>query len=71
MGTVLISFEDNALVGVKFDDKTPGGNDLGGLCDVGHGYFCPCNFLYIFEFILRLLHIDLYNLIAYLSLLLF
>lgn len=48
MGTVLITFEDKSLVGVKFDDKFPGGNDLGGLCDVGHGYFCH-DFLFVLK----------------------
>ncbi|CAL1405756.1 unnamed protein product [Linum trigynum] len=41
-GKVILLFEDNpiAKVGVKFDKPVPDGVDLGGLCELGHGYFC-------------------------------
>ncbi|CAI0548157.1 unnamed protein product, partial [Linum tenue] len=41
-GKVILQFEDNpiAKVGVKFDKPVPDGVDLGGLCELGHGYFC-------------------------------
>lgn len=41
-GNVLLAFEENGFskIGVKFDKSIPEGNDLGGLCEKGHGYFC-------------------------------
>ncbi|CAN1802325.1 Outer mitochondrial transmembrane helix translocase [Linum perenne] len=41
-GKVILQFQDNpiAKVGVKFDKPVPDGVDLGGLCELGHGYFC-------------------------------
>ncbi|XP_047309506.1 uncharacterized protein LOC124912911 [Impatiens glandulifera] len=41
-GKVLLPFEDNPLskIGVRFDKPIPEGVDLGGLCEVGYGYFC-------------------------------
>ncbi|KAJ8771547.1 hypothetical protein K2173_026724 [Erythroxylum novogranatense] len=41
-GKVMLLFEDNPLskVGVKFDKHIGDGVDLGGLCDIGYGYFC-------------------------------
>ncbi|KAI3919160.1 hypothetical protein MKW92_031699 [Papaver armeniacum] len=32
-------------VGVRFDRIIEGGNDLGGLCEVDHGYYCLVNWL--------------------------
>lgn len=42
-GTVFLSFGDNefAKTGVKFDESFEDGNDLGGLCVAGNGFFCP------------------------------
>ncbi|XBH97700.1 hypothetical protein VPH35_127336 [Triticum aestivum] len=46
-GRVMLAFENNVSsfrkVGVRFDKPIPGGNDLGGLCDKDHGFFCPFN----------------------------
>ncbi|XP_048543975.1 uncharacterized protein LOC125522974 [Triticum urartu] len=46
-GRVMLAFENNVgsfhKVGVRFDKPIPGGNDLGGLCDKDHGFFCPVN----------------------------
>ncbi|KAM3195111.1 hypothetical protein ACQJBY_071272 [Aegilops geniculata] len=46
-GRVMLAFENNVSsfrkVGVRFDKPIPGGNDLGGLCDKDHGFFCPVN----------------------------
>lgn len=41
-GKVLLAFEDNgsSKIGVRFDKKIPEGNDLGGLCEKEHGFFC-------------------------------
>uniref|UniRef100_A0A2P2LWR9 Uncharacterized protein LOC8266316 isoform X2 n=1 Tax=Rhizophora mucronata TaxID=61149 RepID=A0A2P2LWR9_RHIMU len=41
-GKVVLLFEDNPMskVGVRFDKLIPDGVDLGGLCEVGHGFFC-------------------------------
>lgn len=37
----MLVFEDNSKkVGVRFDVPVPGGLDLGGSCEEGHGYFC-------------------------------
>ncbi|XAR50320.1 Adenosinetriphosphatase [Bertholletia excelsa] len=44
-GRVVLAFEDNPLskIGVKFDKQIPEGVDLGGLCEVGHGFFCSAS----------------------------
>lgn len=41
-GRVLLAFEDNGAskVGVRFDKTIQDGTDLGGLCEVDHGFFC-------------------------------
>ncbi|KAF5732210.1 hypothetical protein HS088_TW18G00901 [Tripterygium wilfordii] len=41
-GKVMLVFKDNPLskVGVRFDKPIPDGVDLGGLCEVSHGFFC-------------------------------
>jgi hypothetical protein len=41
-GKVLLAFEDNgsSKIGVRFDKVIPDGNDLGGLCEDDHGFFC-------------------------------
>eukprot|EP00249_Psilotum_nudum_P025093 c29372_g2_i2 orf=685-4584(+) len=40
-GKVLLVFEDNpGKVGVRFDKPISDGNDLGGLCEEDHGFFC-------------------------------
>ncbi|XP_050363356.1 uncharacterized protein LOC126782190 [Argentina anserina] len=46
-GKVLLPFEENGLskIGVRFDKTIPDGNDLGGLCEEDHGFFCPANLL--------------------------
>lgn len=46
-GKVLLAFEDNgsSKIGVRFDRIIPEGNDLGGLCEDDHGFFCAGNFL--------------------------
>ncbi|KAJ3699890.1 hypothetical protein LUZ61_003595 [Rhynchospora tenuis] len=42
-GKVMLAFEDNgsSKVGIRFDKKICEGNDLGGLCEEDHGFFCP------------------------------
>jgi len=42
-GEIFLPFEENrsSKVGVRFDKKILGGNDLGGNCEVDHGLFCP------------------------------
>jgi hypothetical protein len=44
---VRLSFEENvsSKVGVRFDQPIPGGIDLGGSCEVDHGFFCSGEFL--------------------------
>ncbi|KAL7191724.1 hypothetical protein ACSBR2_023748 [Camellia fascicularis] len=44
-GKVLLPFEDNpsSKIGVRFDKPIHDGVDLGGHCDVGHGFFCNVN----------------------------
>ncbi|KAK3043271.1 hypothetical protein RJ639_002514 [Escallonia herrerae] len=44
-GKVLLAFEDNpsSKIGVRFDKPIPDGVDFGGICDVGHGFFCNAN----------------------------
>ncbi|KDP28140.1 hypothetical protein JCGZ_13911 [Jatropha curcas] len=46
-GKVVLPFEDNgsSKIGVRFDRAIPEGNDLGGLCEEDHGFFCPANSL--------------------------
>ena len=41
-GKVLLAFEENgsSKIGVRFDKFIPEGNDLGGLCEEDHGFFC-------------------------------
>ncbi|KAK7255198.1 hypothetical protein RIF29_28602 [Crotalaria pallida] len=41
-GIVLLAFDDNrsSNIGVRFDKSIPYGNDLGGICEDGHGFFC-------------------------------
>ncbi|CAL9076075.1 unnamed protein product [Musa textilis] len=44
-GKVLLVFEENrfAKVGVRFDKPIPDGNNLGGLCEEDHGFFCTAD----------------------------
>ncbi|KAI3457844.1 hypothetical protein Pfo_014507 [Paulownia fortunei] len=43
-GKVLIFVNNNSKrVGVRFDIPIPEGNDLGGLCEARHGFFCDGN----------------------------
>ncbi|KAG9130736.1 hypothetical protein Leryth_012689 [Lithospermum erythrorhizon] len=44
-GRVVLAFENNpsSKIGVRFDKHILGGVDLGGHCDVGHGFFCNAN----------------------------
>ncbi|CAN6464826.1 unnamed protein product [Victoria cruziana] len=44
-GKVLLPFEENSSskIGVQFDKPIPEGNDLGGICEEGHGFFCNAN----------------------------
>lgn len=46
-GKVLLPFEGNvsSKVGVRFEKSIPDGNDLGGLCEVDHGFFCSASHL--------------------------
>ncbi|KAJ9187765.1 hypothetical protein P3X46_003186 [Hevea brasiliensis] len=46
-GKVVLAFEENgsSKIGVRFDRSIPEGNDLGGLCEEDHGYFCAANSL--------------------------
>lgn len=48
----MLPFEENgsSKIGVRFDKQIPDGNDLGGLCEEDHGFFCACE-LYFFVFI--------------------
>jgi hypothetical protein len=41
-GRVLLPFEENgnSKIGVRFDKSIPDGNNLGGLCEDDHGFFC-------------------------------
>ncbi|KAL1550246.1 hypothetical protein AAHA92_18238 [Salvia divinorum] len=41
-GRVVLAFEGNGYskIGVRFDRAVPEGNDLGGLCEKDHGFFC-------------------------------
>ncbi|KAL6846913.1 hypothetical protein ACP4OV_022766 [Aristida adscensionis] len=45
-GKVMLAFEENRsskFVGVRFNNHIPDGNDLGGLCEENHGFFCRAN----------------------------
>ncbi|ONK78664.1 uncharacterized protein A4U43_C02F21160 [Asparagus officinalis] len=46
-GKVVLAFEENGLskIGVRFDRQIPEGNDLGGLCEEDHGFFCAARLL--------------------------
>ncbi|XP_070044244.1 uncharacterized protein [Nicotiana tomentosiformis] len=46
-GKVVLAFEENgsSKIGVRFDKSIPEGNDLGGLCDEDHGFFCAADLL--------------------------
>ncbi|XP_060961644.1 uncharacterized protein LOC115698051 [Cannabis sativa] len=46
-GKVVLVFEGNgsSKIGVRFDKSIPEGNDLGGLCEEDHGFFCYANHL--------------------------
>ncbi|XP_070034141.1 uncharacterized protein [Nicotiana tomentosiformis] len=46
-GKVVLAFEDNeaSKIGVRFDKSIPEGNDLGGLCEEDHGFFCAADLL--------------------------
>jgi SpoVK/Ycf46/Vps4 family AAA+-type ATPase len=46
-GRVMLAFEDNesSKIGVRFEKQIPDGNDLGGLCEEDHGFFCSADLL--------------------------
>ncbi|XP_062183092.1 uncharacterized protein LOC133887165 isoform X2 [Phragmites australis] len=46
-GRVMLAFEDNgsSKIGVRFDKQIPDGNDLGGMCEEDHGFFCSAELL--------------------------
>ncbi|VFQ68635.1 unnamed protein product [Cuscuta campestris] len=46
-GKVVLAFEENgsSKIGVRFDQSIPDGNDLGGLCEEDHGFFCAADLL--------------------------
>ncbi|XP_062187351.1 uncharacterized protein LOC133890805 isoform X2 [Phragmites australis] len=46
-GEVRLPFEENgsSKVGVRFDKQIPGGIDLGGNCELDHGFFCSVDSL--------------------------
>ncbi|XP_039013925.1 uncharacterized protein LOC120143759 isoform X2 [Hibiscus syriacus] len=46
-GKVLLAFEENGFskIGVRFDRSILEGNDLGGLCEEDHGFFCAASSL--------------------------
>ncbi|XP_020578958.1 uncharacterized protein LOC110023738 [Phalaenopsis equestris] len=46
-GKVLLAFEENgsSKIGVRFDKQILQGNDLGGLCEEDHGFFCSADLL--------------------------
>ncbi|XP_058770271.1 uncharacterized protein LOC131643920 isoform X2 [Vicia villosa] len=50
-GRVLIAFENNrsSKIGVRFEKPIPDGNDLGGLCESDHGFFCSANHLVLVD----------------------
>lgn len=46
-GKVVLAFEENgsSKIGVRFDKSILEGNDLGGLCEKDHGFFCAAGLL--------------------------
>ncbi|XP_038972217.1 uncharacterized protein LOC103715088 [Phoenix dactylifera] len=46
-GKVVLAFEENGAskIGVRFDKQILEGNDLGGLCEEDHGFFCTADLL--------------------------
>ena len=50
-GKVVLAFEDNSSskIGIRFDRPVPDGNDLGGLCEEDHGFFCAGNWRAVFS----------------------
>ncbi|KAK8925824.1 Katanin p60 ATPase-containing subunit A1 [Platanthera zijinensis] len=46
-GKVMLAYEENgsSKVGVRFDRQIVEGNDLGGLCEEDHGFFCSADML--------------------------
>ncbi|XAR61325.1 Adenosinetriphosphatase [Bertholletia excelsa] len=46
-GKVVLPFEENgsSKIGVRFDRSIPGGNNLRGLCEDNHGFFCAADSL--------------------------
>ncbi|KAJ8510629.1 hypothetical protein OPV22_001063 [Ensete ventricosum] len=48
-GKVMLVFEENrfAKVGVRFDKPIPDGNNLGGLCEEDHGFFCTADSIHL------------------------
>ncbi|KAL0903361.1 hypothetical protein M5K25_027735 [Dendrobium thyrsiflorum] len=46
-GKVIRTFEENgsSKIGVRFDRQIVEGNDLGGLCEEDHGFFCTADLL--------------------------
>ncbi|KAI3749241.1 hypothetical protein L2E82_19848 [Cichorium intybus] len=46
-GKVLLPFEENgsSKIGVRFDRSVQEGNDLGGICEEDHGFFCSADSL--------------------------
>ncbi|GFQ05709.1 ATPase family aaa domain-containing protein 1 [Phtheirospermum japonicum] len=46
-GKVVLAFEENgsSKIGVRFDKTISEGNDLGGLCEEDHGFFCAADLL--------------------------
>ncbi|KAF0896219.1 hypothetical protein E2562_019701 [Oryza meyeriana var. granulata] len=46
-GRVMLAFEENgsSKIGVRFDKQIHDGNDLGGLCEEDHGFFCSAELL--------------------------
>ncbi|KAL1559707.1 hypothetical protein AAHA92_10019 [Salvia divinorum] len=47
IGKVVLGFEGNrnSKIGIRFDRAVPEGNDLGGLCEGDHGFFCSAGSL--------------------------
>uniref|UniRef100_A0A0D9Y033 AAA+ ATPase domain-containing protein n=1 Tax=Leersia perrieri TaxID=77586 RepID=A0A0D9Y033_9ORYZ len=48
-GRVMLTFENNisSKIGIRFDKQVLNGNDLGGLCEADHGFFCPAAELHL------------------------
>ncbi|KZV33773.1 hypothetical protein F511_09444 [Dorcoceras hygrometricum] len=46
-GKVVLAFEKNdcSKIGVRFDRTIPDGTDLGGICEIDHGFFCSADSL--------------------------